>query len=82
MYAYIFTNDGVAVSWRSRRQTMLTKFTMEAELVALESTTIEADWLKEHLMDLLIVSCLTSTLFFFVPNWLLLPRLECHVKPE
>jgi hypothetical protein len=82
MYTYIFTNGGVAVSWRSRRQTMLTKSTMEVELIVLESATNEADWLKEHLMDLLMVSCLTSTLFFFVPNWLLLPRLDCHVNPE
>jgi maleate cis-trans isomerase len=61
---YIFIIGGVVVSWRAHRQTMLAKSTMEAELVALESTTTEAMWLKEHLVDLLMLSCLTSTLFF------------------
>jgi hypothetical protein len=60
-YIYIFTIGGVAVSWRSHRQTMLTKSTMEAELVVPESATNEVEWLKGHLMDLLMVSCLTST---------------------
>jgi hypothetical protein len=32
---YIFTIGGAAVSWRSRKQTILAKSTMEAELVAL-----------------------------------------------
>jgi hypothetical protein len=53
---YIFTIGGAAVSWRSRKQTILTKSTMEAELVALESATTEAEWLKELLMDLPMVA--------------------------
>jgi hypothetical protein len=53
---YVFTNDGAAVSWRSHKQTILTKSTMEAELVALELATTEAEWLKELLMDLLLVA--------------------------
>jgi hypothetical protein len=44
---YIFTIGGGAVSWRSRKQTILTKYTMEAELVALEMATSEAEWLRE-----------------------------------
>jgi hypothetical protein len=53
---YIFTIGGAAVSWRSRKQTILTKSTMEAELVALESATTEVEWLKELLMDLPMVA--------------------------
>ena len=40
---YIFTFGGAAISWRSRKKTILTRSTMEAELVALDLTTIEAE---------------------------------------
>jgi hypothetical protein len=53
---YIFTFGGAAVSWRSRKQTILTKSTMEAELVALEATTVEAEWLRDLLMDMPMVA--------------------------
>jgi hypothetical protein len=53
---YVFTIGGAAISWRSRKQTILTKSTIEAELVALESATTEAGWLKELLMDLPMVA--------------------------
>jgi hypothetical protein len=52
---YIFTLGGAAVSWRSCKQTILTRSTMEAELTALDTATVEADWLRELLMDLSIV---------------------------
>ena len=40
---YVFTLGGGAVSWRFCKQTILTRSTMEAELVALETTTVEAE---------------------------------------
>ncbi|KAK1667679.1 hypothetical protein QYE76_055838 [Lolium multiflorum] len=52
---YIFTFGGAAISWRSRKQTILTMSTIEAELVALESATVEAEWLRELLSDLPMV---------------------------
>jgi hypothetical protein len=52
---YVFTIGGDAVSWRSCKQTILTRSTMEAELAALDTATVEADWLRELLMDLSIV---------------------------
>ena len=52
---YAFTFGGGAVSWRSRRQTILTRSTMEAELTALDTATVESEWLRELLMDLPVV---------------------------
>jgi hypothetical protein len=52
---YVFTFGGGAISWRSCRQTILTRSTMEAELTALDRTTVESEWLCELLMDLLVV---------------------------
>ena len=51
---YLFTLGGGAISWKSCKQTILTRSTMEAELIALD-TLVEAEWLRELLMDLLIV---------------------------
>ena len=55
MSGYVFTHGGAAVSWRSCKQTILTRSTMEAELTTLDTATVEAEWLRELLMDLLIV---------------------------
>jgi len=52
---YAFTLGGGAVSWKSCKQTILTRSTMEAELAALDTATVEAEWLRELLMDLPVV---------------------------
>ena len=52
---YVFILGGGAVSWKSCKQTILTRSTMEAELTALDTATIEAEWLRELLMDLPMV---------------------------
>jgi hypothetical protein len=52
---YVFTLGGGAVSWKSCKQTILTRSTMEAELVALGTAIVEVKWLRELLMDVPIV---------------------------
>jgi hypothetical protein len=42
---YVFTLGNAAVSWRSCKQTILMRSTMEAELTALDTIIVEADWL-------------------------------------
>ena len=49
---YVFTFGGGVVSWRSYKQTILTRSTTEPKLTALDTTTVEAEWLHELLMDL------------------------------
>ena len=44
---YVFTLGGGAISWSSCKQTILTRSTMEAELTALDTATVEAKWLRE-----------------------------------
>nr|CAE05066.1 OSJNBa0094P09.5 [Oryza sativa Japonica Group]CAE05129.1 OSJNBa0079F16.21 [Oryza sativa Japonica Group] len=50
-----YLRGGGAASWRSCKQTILTRSTMEAELMALDTATVEAEWLRDLLMDLPIV---------------------------
>jgi hypothetical protein len=43
MSRYIFTFGSAAISWRSCKQTILTRSTVEAELAALDTATMEVD---------------------------------------
>ena len=52
---YVFSFGGGVVSWKSCKQTILTKSTIEAELTALDTASAEVEWLRELLMDLPVV---------------------------
>jgi hypothetical protein len=45
----------VALPWNSCKQTIIMRSTMKAELAALDTTTVEVEWLRELLMDLPMV---------------------------
>jgi hypothetical protein len=51
----VFSLGGGAVSWKSCKQTILTRSTIEAELTTLDTASVEAKWLCELLMDLPVV---------------------------
>jgi hypothetical protein len=52
---YVFSLGGGAVSCKSCKQTILTRSTLEAELTTLDIASVEAEWLRELLMDLPVV---------------------------
>ncbi|XP_077215577.1 secreted RxLR effector protein 161-like [Tasmannia lanceolata] len=49
---YVFTIGSGAVSWRSKKQTIIAQSTMESELIALTSVFEEASWLRNFLSDI------------------------------
>jgi len=49
---YVFTLGGDAVTWRSARQTIIARSTMESEFVALKMAGSEAEWLKNFLANI------------------------------
>ena len=49
---YVFTLGGGAVAWRSAKQTIIARSTMESEFVALEMAGSEAEWLKNFLANI------------------------------
>ncbi|KAL0342897.1 UNVERIFIED_CONTAM: Retrovirus-related Pol polyprotein from transposon TNT 1-94 [Sesamum angustifolium] len=53
---YVFTLGGGPVSWKSAKQTLITRSTFEPELCALDTTSTEAEWLFRLLLQLSIVS--------------------------
>ncbi|BBN67388.1 hypothetical protein Prudu_63S000500 [Prunus dulcis] len=46
---------GAAISWGSKKQTIISRSTMESELIALDTTCTEAEWIKSLLMDMPLV---------------------------
>ena len=49
---YVFILGGGAVSWKSSKQTCITWSTMEAEFIALEKSSYEAEWLINLLSNI------------------------------
>jgi hypothetical protein len=52
---YMFSLGGGIVPWKSCKQTILRRLTMEAQLTSLDNASVEAEWLRELLMDLSVV---------------------------
>jgi hypothetical protein len=76
MSGYVFTLGGAAVSWRSCKQIILTISTMEAEFVALDTTIVKADCLRELLMDLPIVEKPLSTILMNCGNQTVIVKVD------
>lgn len=49
---YIFSIAGGAVSWKSKKQTILAQSTMESEMIALATASEEASWLRSLLAEI------------------------------
>ena len=49
---YVFTLGNVAVSWKSSKQTVITRSTLEFEFVALDKCGEETEWLRNFLEDI------------------------------
>jgi hypothetical protein len=80
---------GAAVAWRSCKQTVLTKTMAKVDLVALETATNEAEWLRELLMDLpllekqvppILVHCDNQTMLAHVMNTKDNSKSNKHIK--
>jgi hypothetical protein len=65
---YVFTLKGGAVSWRPCKHTILTKSTMEAEFTALDTTSTDAQWLRELLLDLPVAEKPVPAIFMNCDN--------------
>jgi hypothetical protein len=49
---FIFSLGGAAVTWKSSKQTCIARSTMEAEFIALDLASSEAEWLRNLLADI------------------------------
>lgn len=76
-FGYVFLLAGGAISWKSRKQSVIATSTMEAEFVACFEATIQSLWLRNfvsglHIMDNierpLKIYCDNSAVVFFSKN--------------
>ncbi|RVW64279.1 Retrovirus-related Pol polyprotein from transposon TNT 1-94 [Vitis vinifera] len=58
---YVFILGGSAVSWKSAKETCITRSTMEVEFIALEKASSEAEWLRNLLADIPLWTRLASS---------------------
>ncbi len=49
---YVFTIGGATVSWKSSKQTCISRSTMESEFIALDKSAEEVEWLRNFLEDI------------------------------
>jgi hypothetical protein len=86
---YVFSLGDGAVSRKSCKQTILTRSTMKAELTTLDIATVEAEWLHELLIDLLVdekpilaisMNCDNQTVIIKVNNYKDNMKSTKHVK--
>ena len=53
---FVFLLGGDGLSWRSCKQTVIARSTMDVKLIALDTTCLEAKWLKNLVSELSISS--------------------------
>ena len=49
---YVFTLGGAAIAWKSSKQTVIARSTMESEFIALDKSGEEAEWLRQFVEDI------------------------------
>nr|GEW92003.1 hypothetical protein [Tanacetum cinerariifolium] len=49
---YVFTLGGAAISWKSSKQTIIAKSTMESEFIALDECEEYSEWIRQFIEDI------------------------------
>ena len=65
---YVFTFAGAAISWKSKKQTVIAQSSMESELYALATAGDEAEWLSCLLRDLPLKDQLGPVITIYCDN--------------
>jgi len=67
-FGYIFMLAGVAVSWRSAKQTLTATSTMEAKFISYFEATSHGVWLKSFVSGLRVVDSISRSLKLYCDN--------------
>ncbi|KAM2196522.1 hypothetical protein ACFX1Q_000032 [Malus domestica] len=65
---YVFTLNGGAVSWKSKKQSVIADSTTEAEYVTAAEAGKEAFWMKKFITELGVVPTITSPVTLYCDN--------------
>ena len=67
-FGYVFLLAGGVISWKSKKESITTASTMEAEFVACFEATTEALWLRNFISGLGVVDTITRPLKLYCDN--------------
>ncbi|KAM1631165.1 hypothetical protein ACFX2K_019201 [Malus domestica] len=67
-FGYVFTLNGGAVSWKSKKQDVIADSTTEAEYVAAVEASKKAFWMKKFIIELGVVLTITSLVTLYCDN--------------
>nr|GEX22243.1 retrotransposon protein, putative, Ty1-copia subclass [Tanacetum cinerariifolium] len=76
---YVFTLGGVVVSWKSSKQTINTRSTMEAEFLTLDKVAEEAEWLRSFLESIPLWPKLVTIVCIHYDSMDALTRAKNHI---
>jgi len=79
---YAITLGGGAESWKSSKQTVTVRSTMESEFIALEKAGTETEWLKNLLIDIPIWKRLASSVSIHYDNQTTIARAKNKIYNE
>src|SRR3954466_9601531 len=65
---YVFTLNGVAVSWRSAKQSVVARSLTESEYIAASEASQEAIWMKEFIIELGVVPSALEPMSIYCDN--------------
>ena len=65
---YVFCLNGVAVSWKSSKQSIVADLTTEAEYIAASDAAKEAVWIKKFITNLEVVPSITNPVDIYCDN--------------
>ena len=71
---WVFILGGGAISWKSKKQTLITHSTMESEFVSLAEAGKEAEWLRDFLLEVSLISKNVSSISIHCDNQVTLSR--------
>ena len=60
---YVFLFGGAAISWGSKKKTLISIGTMESEFITLDTTCAEAEWIKNLLLEIPLVEKLMPAIW-------------------
>src|SRR3954466_10531546 len=67
-FGYIFTLNGATVSWRSAKQSIVARSSIESEYIAASEASQEAIWMKDFIIELALVPSALDPMSIFCDN--------------
>lgn len=76
---FVFTLAGIAISWKSSKQTVIVRSIMKSEFIALDKSGEEAEWVRNFLEDIPRWSKLVPTIYIYCDSQSVIGRAQSNL---